>query len=69
MTKLLTKDGDLIIGSLHNWMDISFAEKTHISDNLSDFFGIKKTSFSWDSLKETRLGWKRIYSKATEYKY
>ena len=71
MTKLLTKDSDPIIGSrsLHNWMDISFAEKTHISNNLLDFFGIKQTSFSWESLKETRLSWKRIYSKATEYKY
>ncbi len=68
MKKLLSKDSDPMTMSYHNWMDISFAEKTHISNQLSYFFETGR-GFSWKTLKETRLGWKRIYSKATEYKY
>jgi len=73
MKKPLSKDSVRLTTGSHslphqNWMDISFAEKTHISDDLSDFFRLDQ-AFSWKSLKEIRLGWKRIYSNATEYKY
>jgi len=68
MRKLLSKDSDPMTMSHHNWKDISFAEKTHISNELSIFFETGN-GFSWKTFKETRLGWKRIYSNATEYKY